>query len=108
MRMLCYVHSFVMFAFHYDLVCYVYGLSCLCSVVFMFRYVMFGYVYGLLCFAVLCLCLVMFMFCYVYVFVYVPNFETFLHLAEEGIKNMLYANILEKEIQSILLLTFAL
>jgi len=44
----------------------------------------------------------MFMFCYVYVllclcFVYVPNFENiFLPASQKGIKNRLYANILEK------------
>ena len=98
--LLCYVLlciCFVMFAFHHDLVCYIYVLLCLCFVMCMFRCAVFGYVYGLLCllcyvYVVVCICFVMCMFC-----LCTELWKHFLHLVGKGIKNMLYANILEKK-----------
>jgi len=51
--------------------------------------------YGLLCFAVLCICFAMFMFCYVYVLFMYRTLETLFLVTSKGIKDMLYANILE-------------
>ena len=83
---------FVMCTFCYIYVCYVYVLICVCFVTFMF----WCLISLCLCFVCLwCLCLfISFLPCYVYDMLclcFVMDFP----VNKKGIKNMLYANIIE-------------